>query len=150
LGLTIIAYKNGVLASDSRVTFNDLVLSDTIKKIHQHDGVMGGASGDASATHDFIKWIKKGANLKKLPKGKYRGLVILDRSLLEGSKKIQMIHVDNQDEYFEVFDEFTAIGSGDKIAIGAMSAGATAEEAVRIASEKITSCGGAIQIERFW
>jgi ATP-dependent protease HslVU (ClpYQ) peptidase subunit len=153
--MTILAYRNGVLASDSRVTFNDMILSDNFPKIAQSNGVIGGASGDADATERFVRWIKKGADKKTIPdKGKYRALMIklkgdnnINSDIFE--QEVKITYIENGDPM--VLDqEFVAIGSGAEIAIGAMEMGASAEKAVTIATKRMSSCGGPLQVKRFW
>ena len=43
-----------------------------------------------------------------------------------------------------IYDEFFAIGSGSSLALGAMSFGASAEEAVRVAIKHNVFCGGEV------
>ena len=137
--MTTIAYKDGVLAFDSRVTEDDVPLG-TVRKGIQTDRFLAAAAGDLDIVHEFLKWIADDLNPPKKPKlGKgedFTGWVI-DSSgrLTEYSKSLKPVRYSA---------EFYSIGSGANFAKGAMAAGSTAKEAVTIAAKFDPATGGDI------
>lgn len=59
-----------------------------------------------------------------------------------------VILIDNELEPQHVTDEYLAIGSGAAYAVGAMDAGATVEEAVKIACRRDCNTSEPVQVER--
>lgn len=135
--MTVIVYKNRILASDSLVTVDDLRLYNTKKIIKTKDGFLAGASGENDFCLKFLSWVDTKRRAKP-PK-------IDDNSGL-------MITSDGEVRYYSdygydiVEDEYIAIGSGQQIALGALYMGATAEEAVAASIKHISNCGYPVQI----
>jgi len=133
--MTTIAYRDGVMAADSHVGCNG-VRSGTARKVFEHDGGAIAGSGSFGEVLRFKDWIVAGADEDARPELKESNLIWFRR---DGS----FIEYDPAGSLsFEA--PFYAIGSGREIAIGAMAAGATAEEAVRIASDWDSETGGEI------
>lgn len=146
--MTTIAYRDGVIASDSRTTCKHHIDSDTTKKLFKlPDGAVIGMAGAWDPGMDLFyalkKAIKDGADkkTKDLPivRGKYQAIVVCP----------------NGDTWFndmgswtnlKEFDyEYYAIGSGTVAALSAMDAGATAKEAVAVGIKRDMYSGGKIQ-----
>ena len=136
--MTTIAYKDGILACDSRLTLKSMVCTDRCKKIWRlKDGSLFGARGDNEA-----------------------GLLLLDG--LQKNKKPRI----PQDAFFEAIkvtlkgeiyfyvgwelwdrwpEDFVAIGSGGKYAKAAMLNGADAVAAVKTGIAMDVYSGGEVQ-----
>lgn len=141
--MTVVVYKDGKIATDSRSTSDDLLVTDKIVKAIKGPGVIGGSSGDAVECRVLNKWIRDGADLDNIPKGKAWGLVAY-----KGTRIPRVIRIEEGD-YFDLDlskGEFIAIGGGGEIATGALEVGATPEEAVSAAIKYITNCGGKVQV----
>jgi len=137
--MTTIAIEDGVVASDSMMVgfFIDQVNVVKIKKIKRiSDGqtVIAGGSGTLSEVHQFMDWIAHSCKKEDYISMGDRNstLFVLDK---EG--------VWSYDTYYKPIysGKVSALGSGAQFAMGAMMAGATAEEAVRIAIELDTNSG---------
>ena len=142
--MTVVAYKEGVMASDSMISLREtgdkLIFGPKVCKI---GSALVGASGSAQILRK-IKEIKSHVNILN------RISSILDDDeedhdfdimvLLCGKKFV----FDNSVVPCEIYDEFFAIGSGSSLALGAMSFGASAEEAVRVAIKHNVFCGGEV------
>lgn len=98
-----------------------------MQKIHRVGGGLVGFAGSIAYGLAIVEWLKDGADDDRYPKEKDGTVIIVDSrgriSALESESKTVC----------RIRDKFVAIGSGSAIALGAMAAGATAYEAVKIA-----------------
>ncbi len=138
--MTIIAYRDGILAADTFVWSGSITIGTTTKIIKAPDGWMAGTAGDSYAGECFRRWVMN----RRTPEWSndienFTGLLIDPNGnvLSYDSKYKGPSHA---------IASFYAIGSGYEVAIGAMSAGASAEEAARIAIERCSHCGGMIDV----
>jgi hypothetical protein len=138
--VTTIAFRNGILAGDGRETIqNDehssyYILQDKCRKVLKlRDGrLFGGAHGSESIVR-LEEALKKGLPAPKLED--IAGLLIDTKGrifLYEGNI------------WQRVKAPYYAVGSGSILAFGAMDAGATAIEAVRIAVRRDPYSGGKV------
>lgn len=95
-------------------------------------------AGDGAA---FRRWCEAGRPDDDKPSlgESFYGLVV------ESDRTIRIY--DQRLGWFKLAAPFHAIGSGHELAIGAMAAGASAIEAVKIAIQYESGCGGPIQVE---
>lgn len=130
--MTTIAFKDGILAADSRSTSNYYDRVHRCQKLFRKttkDGaeVIIATAGENAPGLVFVEWYGSG---KKPPLKLLDGdadfccLVLTKKGLFEFDK---WCHGE------EVMDPFYAVGCGATAALGAMHAGATAEQAVEIA-----------------
>jgi 20S proteasome alpha/beta subunit len=136
--VTTIAYRDGVLASDSLVTSDGLVVGSA-EKIISFGPLLAGAAGTLSFANAFFDWLKAGAkgSPPKMGEGESgaTGIVVMPDGLIvtfddSGCDRIRA--------------EYHAIGSGRRLAMGAMAAGACAAKAVRAACELDVYSGGKV------
>lgn len=146
--MTTIAYRDGILAADSRVTYGEDsgARIHSCKKLYRKTVTQGKKSfdviiataGESSPGLLFVDWYGSG---KPIPDtflhlgGDFLCLVLTPSGLFE------------YDVYCRgepVSDDFYAIGSGAKAALGAMHCGKSAIEAVRIAARIDPYTGGRI------
>jgi hypothetical protein len=127
--MTTIAYKDGVLAVDT-AGFSD-VYRGQVRKLFCVPGVgafalSGGCLGMASQIDDWLRSFEESAEPPALPERSAVVLCVHNRvyRLEEGRQLVPLRDV-----------AFAASGSGEAVALGAMAAGATAEEAVEISSQ---------------
>lgn len=138
--MTCVVYRDGVLAGDGRMCCGDVIESDSIKKVFKlPDGSLCGGAGEFVNVWYLIRALKQASRKEKvLPTG-FKGI---DAIFVEPSGVVNLYEKGN---WFPIDLPYVAIGSGHKVASGALEMGATAEEAVRIATKKVTSCGGRIR-----
>ena len=132
--MTTIAYKDGILASDGLISNAQGIVSGKMCKVAEGRTIIGGAAGTLGDVVAFLEWVKKhDGSLQKRPK-------------FEGNLNGFIIHRDGT--LFFIDDNFTAapagvkisaLGTGIELALGAMAAGASAEQAVAIACELDTN-----------
>lgn len=148
--MTTIAYRDGILVADSHATYDSGSLhKHTCRKLFRKTVVEGkkktdviiGTAGDSSPSLVFVDWY--GTN-KPPPDtflhigGDFLCLVLTPKGLFEYD-----IYCRGE----QVLDDFYAIGSGSPFALGAMAAGKSAYDAVRIAAKFDPFTGGRIQSE---
>jgi ATP-dependent protease HslVU (ClpYQ) peptidase subunit len=163
--MTTIAYKNGVMAADTREVHGapgHEVIGDCTKLIRFHDVnrfcILVGMAGDSAASAVVAQAIVTQARTRSSENADFWSRVraeVGDRVkdadfsvLVFSSSTEQLVQVDAMLEPLPVSDPFWAIGSGAKIALGAMEYGASAVEAVDIACKFDPYTGGKIQSYR--
>ena len=130
--MTTIAYKDGILASDSQETdgYNKRKCGPKIIKREIADSETGkqaillGATGNSYAGAVAMDWYGTNQPPPQFHDDDFE-LIIVDRS--------GVYTMDRYCRPIRTQEKFTAVGSGAAVALGAMYAGATAEEAVKIA-----------------
>lgn len=132
--MTTIAYRDGVLASDSLATLGDTKAHGHYQKIRRIGDYMVGAAGSVADSQNFVNWLRSGDEENPPPKGNYSALIIDPRGRVREIENGSVLPVPRAAKFF-------SIGSGAPYALAAMYAGATAAEAVRIAAKIDTSTG---------
>lgn len=142
--MTTIAYRDGVLAADSRMTLNGVVDGSQVK-IVRRGNVMAAATGTAAMCQQFRDWFIGGmvgdppaGEHEKNSDWSYWGMIFHGETILcwQASGWVRIVA-----PYF-------ASGSGGDFATGALAHGATAEEAVRAAIAHDASSGGEVMVLR--
>ena len=132
--MTTIAYRDGIMASDTLVTSGSNCVGEIQKSGRTADGYLWAVAGSACLIADFRDWAehRKGDPYE-----------IKDRDgnfiLITPQGKVREWWGDG---WCESEAEFYAWGSGDSVALGAMAVGASAVEAVAAASRIDKSTGG--------
>jgi ATP-dependent protease HslVU (ClpYQ) peptidase subunit len=136
--MTTIAYKDGVIAYDSRQTRSDRIVSDNSPKCQVVDGVSFFLSGAVCDERALI--------------AAYFGTpspvpVECSGYAVDAGKLMLVGHDDKTGIWKQDLDLSNpdAIGSGAQYALAAMDMGATAEEAVAAAAKRDVYTGGAIR-----
>lgn len=145
--MTAIVYYKGVLAADSRATDADGFVLKSSKLYTLSNGAILGGAGD-SDIRDILTILSK-ASPKKMPtkaslaktETEFVGIIVFP----EG--QVFRINI-NQDEdtkkwfgeVLEILDEFAVAGSGGSYAAGAILAGKSAIDAVKIACKLDSGC----------
>jgi len=142
--MTTIAYKDGVLAADTLCVNGHIRSGFVTKIIRGPNGELGGAAGNAGYNRLFQDWVAGGrVGDAPIPKQddecRDLGFVVLPDGVIEQHEP-EGLNLIRADMY--------AAGSGRNVAQGAMAAGASAEEAVRIAIGLDCYSGGEITVLR--
>lgn len=140
--MTVIAYRDGIMASDSVGTVGDMAVGDHRKVVRSSCGFIAGASGDSGDSQRFLGWI--------LDHGPKSGESFVpndpDMGCMWVSPDGTVTRLGMKGAPYIITAPFHAMGSGREIALGAMAAGATADRAVEIAIQYIFGCGGPVQM----
>ena len=138
--MTVIAYRAGVLAADTLISYNSYTNGSRNKIVRCGDYHVA-LAGEAWLKIVIEQWVEGGADSRKVPKillkneSKFTSFLMDDFGTLFTFDNGQLLPVDA---------EYAAIGSGGHMALGAMAHGATAIEAVRAACLHDKSSGGDI------
>lgn len=136
--MTTIAWDGKTLAADRKVTYGN-VSDGAVTKIvkRKKDGALCGCSGNTAEAAAFKRWFLKGG------KGDYPGKLTVEGSVTHAfilySPEKLVCYTGNG--WYEKDAVIWAEGSGWELALGAMAAGATATEAVHIASRFDSNTG---------
>ena len=127
--MTTIAYRDGIMASDS-ACFDSSLYQGEVDKLWTLPPIgLIGCSGEIGAMIQFVDWLKDGSDRKRKPDFPddcdFESIVV--------SPDGEVMHYDRHLVPIRVANDLHAIGSGRKLALGAMMAGASADEAVKIA-----------------
>lgn len=143
--MTTIVYRDGVLASESRLSQTNgeagddgYVVNDTCKKIYRlRDGRLFAAAHSAEDGDRLLIALQK----KQIPPAldDVEGLLIA----LDGSMTLYQGHI-----WLPVRGPYYALGSGARFALAALKAGATAVKAAKIGAAMDPYSGGPIQVLR--
>jgi hypothetical protein len=137
--MTCIATDGQTLSADGRQTADGLIVSDkAIKLFHAKDGSAVGIAGNCASAVLARQWFEAGEDFGTIPKLEDKDFAAL---ILRTDGRVQWMGVSFAAVDYEVP---AAIGSGDEVAIGAMLAGKSPAEAVRIAATRVMSVGGSI------
>lgn len=136
--MTVIVYKNYVMASDSSCWKESTEICK-VKKIYRIRKGLVGIAGDFTDIAKFIKWLKEGAVEEEYPKGTFEAIVVDPSNritLWDGWGYAPINHRGN----------YCAVGSGADIALGALCVGASSKQAVQAAIKHHSQCSGPISL----
>jgi hypothetical protein len=138
--MTTIATDGKSMAADGRGCIHDTIAGDRGQKIYRlKDNSLFSLSGATYAADLFVEWLDEGADPSKFPEnmGEYGAIHLLT----DGEA-----HYYNQDSKraWRLVDCPFAVGSGREFAMGAMMAGASPAQAVRIAATRDPFTGGIV------
>ena len=137
--MTTIATDGKSMAGDGQVTNGSLIDSYSFRKVFRlADGRIVGCAGDVWATMAIVGWLEKGGEFPKIECDGFEALVIDGTGLAIcynnlGQSAPQSLPA--------------VIGSGSKLALGAMLSGANPTDAVDIACGRDCYSGGQIITE---
>lgn len=140
--MTTIAYRNGVIAWDSQVTAGSMVVSRSFQKMTKVNGFTLWCAGSIQDREALVKALSSGRAEWDMDL-EVEALVLENGGLNLVSVREGRIWRDSVAE-----NEPMAIGSGADYAMGAMDAGCSAVEAVKIAAGRDVNTGGKIRHKR--
>lgn len=138
LAMTTIAYKDGIIAYDSRATAGDVILDDEYEKSMDYEGAKFFLAG---AISDFEKFVECFVHDRKPSKDMdVSAFVVFDNTLWKAA-------VDNVGLWKHRLDlnKTYAIGNGEQFALAAMDLGRSAKDAVQAAIKRDTKTGGTVR-----
>ena len=136
--MTTIAYRDGVMAGDRKVTEGDFAWAEMRKVFRRRDGCLIGGCGNTTILQRYVDWFVDGE------RGFKPSLGVKDEDaeflVVRANGKVEF---HDRNGVHQLQGKFFAVGSGCTAALGAMAMGATARQAVRVASryDVNTGCG---------
>ena len=145
--MTIITVKDGIMAADTASFSGVLQMAAQFPKITRGTDRLGASCGEVRDCFAFQEWIRAGASGDKEPT--YYGKGDDEVSCLQLLTNGSVWRKDGNGPWYPVPEIYT-LGHQQAcmFADGAMAAGATAEEAVRLTIERVAYTGGSVQVER--
>lgn len=134
--MTTIAYKDGVIAYDSRGTRGDIISNDNLDKRVMSDGIAFFMAGSVADYKHLIDGYTKGA---RPPKESDVDALIVDKGV------VYRAGTGDGEFWFHPAQPVDAIGSGTRFALTAMDCGLSARDAVKMAAKRDTGTGGKIR-----
>ncbi|MFS8368255.1 hypothetical protein ACJRO0_12270 [Acetobacter oryzifermentans] len=136
--MTVIVWKDGVLAADSQAATEYGCITSSARKVQAIGKYLVGVSGTAMALGPIADWVRNDCkgNLPEKIGGQSYGALIIG----EYTGAI----VENGGIQYVSREDPQCIGSGAEIAYGALHMGASAVEAVEAAIARSIYCGGAV------
>ena len=137
--MTIITYRDGVMAADRLVTTVHDLTAGTRTKVYKVNGWLAGGTGLSEDCAAFVGWIAQGLPQER-PKleSQFVGIAVSPNGSVHNYNGAL---VD-----FALEAPYYAIGSGDAVAMGAMFAGANAQQAALAACAHNPFCGGGVDV----
>jgi len=153
--MTVIAWRNGMMACDSCWTFGDIQVASAVKIKRLSSGALLGQAGDndCRVIDDLLDRVKDPLKLPtreqlNATKVSFIGLLALQRG---GVYVISTAKIDDAGWVYDDDDDvgvwtattmggYAAVGSGANCALAAMDAGANARQAVEIACRREIHC----------
>ena len=140
--MTVIVYRDGVMAADTGVNFQGHVKLRDAKKLFACNLGLFGISGDYAEATNFLNAVRSGAKESKWPKPRREDNNSSFNVLWVTKNSIRMLSSEGWEDHSEM--PYIAMGSGAEIAFGALYAGASAETAVAAAIEFSQYCHGEV------
>jgi ATP-dependent protease HslVU (ClpYQ) peptidase subunit len=134
--MTVIAYDGTSIATDRQSTSGGLKTLIT-KSMRLKDGTVLAVAGPTATGLLLMDLYKKKQLIRKWPETQDKN----DFAILVVARKGKVVFYEYQSTAIPVQTPIFAWGAGREIAIGAMAFGATAEQAVQIASKWDNTCG---------
>jgi ATP-dependent protease HslVU (ClpYQ) peptidase subunit len=136
--MTVIAYKEGIIAYDSRLTSGNIIESDKHNKMTVYNGHRFFFAGSRCDEERFIDaWFgNHGINIE------------VTAFVLDNKNMLYRCGVDNDTGLWKepvIMNRHKSIGSGSNFATAAMDFGKSAKEAVKYAITRDNSCGGIVR-----
>lgn len=152
--MTTIAVKDGIMVGDGRCSLGSTVIKDDMVKVFWINNHLMGGAGRARSISTFAQWLQKHTDYT-IVNQEVGDLVDLIPPVLQDDEEFTAL-VLTPDKQVLMYDGNVAlnlgqdvpasIGSGSVLALAAMDAGASAEDAVKIAMKRDVYSGGEITV----
>jgi len=142
--VTVIAWKSGIIAADRCASRGDTRFE--VQKLYRSRGAIIAGTGGTDYVEALFEWWRSGADVATFPE-KYQATA--DYAILVVAKDGNVCTYDRTPYPVWLRGPYGAAGSGREFAIGAMAAGASAEEAVMIAAKHCEGVGFGCDREEF-
>lgn len=141
--MTTIAYKDGIMACDSCWTIGDAHATSLTKINRLASGGLLGQAG-VNDSREMVTFLDKIKNERQLPTRRallelrleFGGIIVLPNgAVYKVTCREDPLNYNDEVGFTPISRRISAVGSGAHFALGAMAAGKTAREAVKIATE---------------
>ncbi len=141
--MTVIAYRDGVLAADTAGWCGQIMISTAEQKLFRTpSGTLFACAGLVPDRERFAAWAFGGFDLSARPRQ------TRDFGAITITSDGRIIKYDAKFEPYPWVGTYAVEGCEEQFMLGAMAAGASAEEAVRLAIEQTAYAGGSVSTLR--
>lgn len=143
--MTTVCFRDGYLAADTLISYNSITNGNRCK-IAQCGDFYVALAGPAFLRKALERWVAEGADPDDVPEtlekhnGKFEAVVV---------NKVGNVFEYDNGQLLPICADYTAIGSGAMLAIGAMAHGASAEQAITAAAAHDKNTGGNVDFVHF-
>lgn len=141
--MTVIAWKGDAIGADRCTSVGRAKLES--KKLTRHGNSVLATCGPVDFGNALIEWYTSGADPAKYPKYQEREDYA---TLVVANSRGVFVYYQTPHAVARTAP-FGAVGDGAEIALGAMAAGASVQEAIEIANIYCTTCGFGVDVENF-
>ena len=139
--MTIVVWTPEAMAADRLSTRGDT--NYYLRKLWRVGNEVIGLAGGSDYCVALLAWFQAGAKLEDWPRWQDKD----DYAIALVARQGKCFLYDRTPHPIEILQDFCAIGSGREVALGALSQGASAVDAVASAIIWTNTCGGAIDRE---
>lgn len=154
--MTVIVFRDGVIASDSKIISRSWTAVAGFKKVgsrvYNGEVYLFGATGETAYAAKFERWMNSDEFVKFIDSGLSDGHPQLEPGARDEQATGLIFTPDNsciriEGNYpaYEIHGDYFAFGTGDLVAMGALHHGATAIEAVQAAIDHDVLTNGPVQ-----
>jgi len=159
--MTVIAYRDGVMAADSKTMWSGYFTAHTATKVHTiGKNILVGQCGIRSETEGVIAWLRSliertvgvdwRVHASNIPAMTDSTVLMAERGRdPDNPDAVTLTVIERGGVYDVTGSPFFALGIGCGPALGALHMGATAEQAVEAALAYEPQCGGPVTAARF-
>ena len=142
--MTVIAYRDGIMAADGGTWSDSILCATDTRKIVRLDGRLVACCGQRPDIEAFVIWLRSGAPSRDKPllnaaKDGDFGAIVADAD--------GVWLADHSLRLYRAAGDYHVEGAHDGFLRGALAAGATAEQAVRLAVRHCAYAAGNVQVE---
>lgn len=142
--MSTIAYRDGVMASDSGAWIDDIAITSVRKIGRAQDGTLFGVCGNGPECQAFLQWVRSGGigmgYPVPIPVDNNRSSFCILRVRRDGL--ICLITARGVEEFPHL--KYLAVGAGSSVAMGALWYGASARDAIAAAIEHASNTRGPV------
>lgn len=141
--MTTIVFRDGILAADRAIFDRETYCGETLKIFRSECGAIGGLAGFMGDSATFRDWMAApgGIAIDQPPEFQHQ-----DSEALVITKAGDCYWIGPGKRWAKQLAEYHVIGSGFRIAMGALAAGVSAEQAVKIACDLDTYTRGPVDL----
>lgn len=141
--MTVIAYRDGVMAADTGAWLGDAVVRGFRKVARGPDGTLYGGCGSMARVCEFLTWVDGGClGEMPLPQKEEAGRSDFSVLIVRPDGLVEVLCHEGRAIFGAM--PYMAIGSCAEVCLGAMFAGGDAETAVAAALEHGVGCCGSV------
>lgn len=144
--MTVIVYRDGVMAADSGSWIGDAATNWAVK-IAANDRGLHGVSGNAPECYEYLAWVRGEREIMPRPREENDGSSFVALIVERETRKIFLLSARGEEYFHEA--PYMAIGAAAPVAFGALFCGARADTAILACIQHGCNAIGPVRIVTF-